>query len=283
MLAVVGARDGHGKLGLLSLGDILRLAVSLPEGAEIDGCAGCDELCHSLAQGDHTIATAAIEGDGCVVLTLEDVLDQSGEHGARADLDEGADAGAGHAGDQIDEPNRVRDLSREARLLVLGLGLVGCGGLAGPDRGLCLGELDCGEMLAEGSLTAGDHRGVECGSDQETREAHAVLVHPGLGGFDTLKRSGEHDLGGSIVVGDDHIGLTEVGEQRADGLDIGGDGGHGTGQLAGGGHQLSAAARHTEHVRLGQDAGSVKSGDLAKAVAGHGIGLHPERLHQGEK
>ena len=264
------------ELGLGSQRGIFGLAIAGPERAELHRHAERGQLGQRAQQRGRAIGPATIERDRDMRTIREDLPDQVAEHGARADLDEGVDAGGGHGLDHLREADRLGDLPTQARALGRRVALVRRRGLARVDRHARGREAQLGQERGEGLRARGHDRRVEGRRDREPPDLHAGLLEHLLGLGDRLGRPADDALIGRVEVGQHD--LVEASEQLADARLRGHDGAHRAGlrERASLGHQLAATPRDAEHVLLAEHARGVQGRDLAEAVPRDRAGLDAE-------
>ncbi len=169
-------------------------------------------------------------------------------------------------------PHRVVELlDQRARDVVA----VGAGGHVGDhgDAGRSEGEGPdvVGELVAEVRHV----RRVEGAADPQHRvEARTRVLEGGAGPLDVLPGTGDHDLGGVVVVGDRHVAQARCGEDLADLL---GRQAHHGGHAPVGhpGHQFAAFGHQTQSGGEIEDTRGVQGVVLAQAVPRHVVGLGP--------
>ena len=212
----------------------------------------------------------------------EDLVDQAGEHPARADLDEAGDAVGGHRLDHFAEPHRLPNLVGElsGRLVT-----VGCGGGVGVDGQMGLTERQRVQVLGERRRALGDDRRMERGRHSEPLGPQTGC---GSGLLDTLDLGdvpGDDHLTRTVVVGDDQgaVGL-RLGLQKCTHLVGARDDRQHRGVLAaaGLGHQQTTGTGRLHQPVGGQHTGRSQRGDLTETVTGGGGGLDAEFLEQRE-
>ena len=209
-LSVVGTAQRHSQLGLLAGRDVFRLGVAIPQSGKVEGHAGSNQLGQAANQRLHPIAAPPIQGDGLVVLSLQHPANQAGQYCTRAHLDKGVRSALGHVLDQVHETDGAADLLGEARASLIGAPCVRCSHLAGPDRQLCFIEGDIGEKGAEGGGALRDEGGVKGRAHLQATVGQVLGLQRLLGSIDPLAGPGNHHFLGGVVVGDHHVGATQV-------------------------------------------------------------------------
>ena len=137
------------------------------------------------------------------------------------------------------------------------------------------GDRHAGQARREDLARVGDERAVEGAGDRDASRGDARGLEARDGGVDARGGAGDDRLIGGVDVGDHHaVEALEVGR---DARRRGGHGGHGP-RLGAGGLEDGLAARRAERQELGLgDRARERQGrELAVAVAGEHVGLHPE-------
>ena len=211
-----------------------------------------------------------------MVAVGEALADEIRQHAAGTHLDECARARLPHRLDLFGEPHGLRDLAGQRGPHVCsaaGIGRSRGVGVHGDPRHV---ERDGGEELGERSRRRADDLGMKGGGHVEAPRVHAgpaeSLCRIGDGGDVT----GEHDLVGGVVVGDDHR-KPPVRDQPADLLDGCRHRAHrAVGVRRRLGHQYTPRPRDPEGEVLAENTGGAQGADLTEAVSADGHGRNTQ-------
>ena len=210
-------------------------------------------------------------------------LRHAGEHAARAELDEVGHARIGEGEEAVLPAHGAGQLRREQARPLVAL-VVGEGVDVGDDRHLGVARLRVGDRLAQPVARRRHERRVERPGHRERHHLlRAELLGVRSGGRDSLGRPGDHDLAGSVEVGDPHVA---VGAAAGD-LDLvvveAEDRGHRAGLiLPGVVHGLGALGDEAHALVEARRAGGDERGVLAEAVAGAEHRVEAEALDRVE-
>ncbi len=278
---IVGAVDGDGQSRLVDFVWVLHVCVFAPEGIEIHGDTGSRELTDPAEKGGQAVGGLVVERNRPVVTAVQDLVDEAGEDVRGPDFDEGARAAVVHRLDHLDEANRLGELSAELdphRGAVGRVGLCGLVGIYGNEWGV---ERDLTEEVGERRARRADHIGMERGGHGEASCREAFVAEERFDALDGRRSARQHDLGVTVVVGDDHAeaGLFDEGSYL---FDRPADGGHRPGGLSGLGHEVAAALRDADHVGCGQHPCRVEGGDLAETVPAEVGRFEPDRTQHAQ-
>ncbi len=190
------------------------------------------QLQHRLAELRVAVALRiGVQGDHFVRLVLQDILDQVAEHALGSALDEDARAGGVQVLDLLLEAHRVEHVLREGCGHGLRVVRVSRGAGVGKHPAVRLVEGFLLDGLRKGRLGVFDEGRVEGGRNLERVDRQAGFFQHRLDIFNTICRTGQHDLFGRIVIGDLHVRIAL--EDFAYGLHIAFDRGHRAAILAG--------------------------------------------------
>ena len=223
-----------------------------------------------------------VEVHGEVGPAVEDAPQEPREDRARPHLQERPRTGGVHRLDHLDEADLARDLAREGGPQGLGGLFVRRGERVRVDRERGRRERDVCEEAGKRLAGARHEARVERGGDGETLERDPLGREARLELRDVGRRARDDDLRRSVVVRDDDP-RGEAREERADVLDRQRQRRHGARDRGRLGHQLAAAPRHSQEVRVArEDARRAERDDLAEAVAPGQVGTDPGLLEESE-
>ena len=258
-----------------------RFLVVIEQGTEVESHTVGSQSRQTAMPSTQTVGLRVVERHREVRRVAQNLPDQPGQDAARTNLDETGDPVAGHRLDHLAEPHHLLNLIAELHGDVLAVHLRGG---VGVDREVRLPDLQRLEVCRQGCATGRHDLRVERRGNRKAHGRPAFRLRLGLGPGDIGLISGEHHLGGRVVIGDDQRSRLRLGGQQ--GAHVIGSGRHGQHRavlaLARFVHQRASHASRLDQTLGRQHAGGCQRSHLTEAVARGGGRAHPEEVEQRE-
>ncbi len=272
---IVGAADRHRHQRLFAA-DNRWLEIPVP-GVQAHLAAQCRQSGQNAGQVAHagTFAARGIQRQGNMLALTQDGRYQSGQPGARTDLDKQPYSGGVHRFDLGHELDRPGQLPSQQGFGCGDVGRVFGRAAVGIDREPGRVEFDLVKRGQKRHRGIGHQRAVESGCHRQAFAGKFAFGQDLCGSFDLGTAAGQNRLGGGVAVGDHQI-ETFFGNDLLDDCQRGRNRQHAALVAAAGAHQAAAQSRQFVQHLLVKDTGRAEGGQFTVAVAGGRFGSDPE-------